>query len=92
MASPEYQPVPGDEEKYQIVAVSNRRLSSSSLDATLSYDEPFEKRRSSILKWIWVIHAVLLSVSSTMFAAAYFKPVSTLEHVRHFSAYCQSSS
>jgi hypothetical protein len=87
----EYQPVPEEDEKYQDVFIA-RRPSISTSDSTLLCDEDAkssEQRRRSDSKWMWLVHAVLLSLSFTMFSAAYFKPVSTLEHVRHFSAYCE---
>jgi hypothetical protein len=87
----EYQPVPDEDEKYQDVFIANRPSISTS-DSTLLCDDvskSSEQRRRSDSRWMWLVHTVLLSLSFTMFTAAYFKPVSTLEHVRHFSAYCE---
>lgn len=92
MSLPKYQPVFEDDEKYHIDTTSHGRSSSSLTEATLLCDESCGRKMAPASKWIWVLHAVLLSVSSMMFAATYFKPVSTLEHVRQFSAYCWSTS
>ena len=40
-------------------------------------------------KSIWILHALLLLVSCTMFFCALQVRSSTLEHVRQFSAWCE---
>jgi hypothetical protein len=41
--------------------------------------------------WLWLIHAVLLLASLTLFSLAVTVRSSTLKHVRGFSAWCESS-
>jgi hypothetical protein len=88
-----YEPIKEEDEKYEDIFVARRSSTSTSNSTLLCEEDPelSEPRRISISNWMWLVHAVLLSLSFSMFAAAYFKPVSTLEHVRHFSAYCESS-
>jgi hypothetical protein len=88
-----YQPIQPEDEKFQDVFPPNR-LSISTSDLTLLEDEEdsrlTESQSGFNSKWMWLAHAVLLSLSFSMFVAAYFKPVSTLTHVQHFSAFCKS--
>ena len=88
-----YQPVQPEDEKFEDVFPPNRSSTSMS-DSTLLEDEKdsrlAEPRPIFNSKWLWLVHVVLFSLSFSMFAAAYFKPVSTLTHVQHFSAYCES--
>ena len=88
-----YQRVQPDDEKFHDV-VPPSRSSTSTSDSTLLEDEEesrlSEPRRRVSSRWLWLGHAALLSLSFSMFAAAYFTPVSTLKHVQHFSAYCRS--
>src|ERR1700761_3337647 len=86
----EYQPVYNEDEKYRDIANANR-LSISTSDSTLLYDDVPEVSKQTKLSssWIWLVHAFLLSLSFTMFALAYFNPVSTLDCVQRFSAYCE---
>jgi hypothetical protein len=86
-----YQPIQ-DDEKFSDVFIA-RRSSTSSSDSTLLCEDgtaTSQERKGPHSRWLWLAHAVLLSLSTTMFAASYFRPVSTLEHVQHFSAYCKS--
>ncbi|KAH7418596.1 hypothetical protein BKA64DRAFT_204128 [Cadophora sp. MPI-SDFR-AT-0126] len=78
-----------DDEKFQ--EPFPRRSSTSTSDSTLLEDEEdarlTQPRRKFSIKWMWLIHAALLSMSFTMFVGAFFTRASTLEHVRKFSAY-----
>jgi hypothetical protein len=86
-----YQPVV-DDEKFQ--EVFPRRSSTSTSDSTLLEDEEdsrrtAEPRRIFGLRWIWLAHTVLLTLSFTMFISAFFTRATTLQHVKQFSAYCE---
>lgn len=87
-----YQPVK-DDEKFQEVLFDARRSSTSTSDETLLEDEEDARisRPKSRMndKWMWLAHAVLLSLSFTMFVTSFFQKPSTLEHVQQFSAYCE---
>lgn len=48
-----------------------------------------EPRSRFSVNWMWLVHAVLLTLSFGLFVSAYFTRVSTLTHVQHFSAYCE---
>jgi len=88
MAS-KYHPV-GNDEKFDDIFV-RRASTSESLGSTLLEDEEdsrlSEPRKTLNTKWIWLGHVVLLSLSFVMFAGAYFTRISTLRHVKQFSAY-----
>ncbi|KAF2667143.1 hypothetical protein BT63DRAFT_427548 [Microthyrium microscopicum] len=84
-----YQPVRKEEEKYHD-GYRNRTSISSSSDLTLLHEEVSKISHDSQgfqSRWLWLVHAVLLSLSFTMFTATYFRHISTAEHVRRFSAY-----
>jgi hypothetical protein len=87
MAS-KYHAVQNDE---KFTEVFPRRSSTSTSDSTLLEDEEDhrepEPRSRFSGKWMWLVHAVLLLLSFTMFMSAMFTKASTLEHVRKFSAY-----
>ncbi|RDL40112.1 Uncharacterized protein BP5553_00091 [Venustampulla echinocandica] len=86
-----YQPVQ-DDEKFQDV-FPPRRTSSSLSETTLLEDEeharilPARGTRAYGPRWIWIAHATLLGLSLTMFVSSWFARVSTIDYVRHFSAY-----
>jgi hypothetical protein len=88
--SSKYQPVQADEKPQESFA---RRSSTSTADSTLLEDE--EDLRMTQPhgrfgpRWVWITHAVLLSLSFTMFMTSLFSRASTLEHVERFSAYCE---
>ena len=87
-----YQPIEGDE-KFQDVVFAARTSTSESLGSTLLEDEEdsrmTEPRSRFNIKWMWLVHAVLLMMSFGLFISAYCTRVSTLTHVQHFSAYCE---
>jgi hypothetical protein len=66
------------------------RTSSSGSESTLMDEE--EQRhiqpKARTPRWMWITHAALLGLSLTMFVSSWFARVSTLDHVRQFSAYC----
>jgi hypothetical protein len=85
-----YQQIPDADEKLEDIPVP--RLSSRSTRGSISicYDAPlFFEEKSPFSKRIWLMHTLLLSLSFTMFALSYFRPLSTLESVRRFSSYCK---
>jgi hypothetical protein len=93
MAGSKYQPI-GDLEKFgsKFHDVSPRRSSTSeSLGSTLMEDEdnmaPQPQPKSS--RWMLLGHAVLLSLSFSMFVGSFLTRASTLTHVKQFSAYCK---
>jgi hypothetical protein len=90
-----YQPVKGDE-KFQEVLFDARRASTSTSDDTLLEDEEdarlTQPRSRMSGRWMWLVHAVLLSLSFTMFVSSFFQKPSTLQHVKQFSAYCEQNS
>jgi len=49
-----------------------------------------ERQSRFSMRWMWLVHAVLLSLSFTLFVSAFFTRASTLQHVQQFSAYCKS--
>lgn len=71
----------------------DRPASSDSLDRHALVDVDIVGRdnqpRHYTAKWIWLIHAMLLLFSSTLFAGSYYTRLSTLRHVKQFSAYCK---
>ena len=88
--SSKYQPVQDDEKPHESFA---RRSSTSTADSTLLEDEedlrltqPYSRFGP---RWVWITHAVLLSLSFTMFMTSLFSRASTLELVERFSAYCE---
>ena len=87
-----YQPIEVDE-KFQDVVFPTRTSTSESLGSTLLEDEEdsrmTEPRSRFNIKWMWLVHAVLLTLSFGLFVSAYFTRVSTLTHVQHFSSYCE---
>lgn len=91
MAS-KYHAVQNDE---KFTEVFPRRSSTSTSGSTLLEDDEQiipEPRSRWASKWMVLVHAVLLSLSFTMFVSALFTKASTLEHVKKFSAYCKSGS
>ncbi|PQE13904.1 tat pathway signal sequence protein [Rutstroemia sp. NJR-2017a BBW] len=85
-----YERVIGDE---KFIDVSPGRSSAESTDSTLlEYEEggaevPSTTKRQYDNRWMWLVHAVLLSFSFGLFASAYFTRVSTLRHVQEYSAW-----
>lgn len=88
-----YQPL-GADEKFHDVVFPTRTSTSESLGSTLLEDEEdsriTEPRSRFNINWMWLVHAVLLTLSFGLFISAYFTRASTLTHVQHFSAYCES--
>jgi hypothetical protein len=82
-----------DDEKFTEVFPGPRRSSTSTSDSTLLEDDEDhiipEPRSRWTSKWMVLVHAVLLSLSFSMFVSALFMKASTLEHVKKFSAYCK---
>ena len=82
-----------DDEKFQEQETFPRRSSTSTSGSTLLEDEEdhrvTELKRRSSGRWIWTLHAALLTLSFTMFVGSYYTRVSTLEYVKKFSAYCE---
>lgn len=80
-----------DDEKFQELFPG--RSSTSTSGSTLLEDEEdvrlSQPRRKFTIRWMWLVHAALLSLSFTMFVGAFFTRASTLEHVKKFSAYCE---
>lgn len=52
-------------------------------------DDNIHQGKSRITRWIWLLHGVLLSTSFASFFLAYNVQLSTLNHVKRFSAYCK---
>jgi hypothetical protein len=87
-----YHSVDGDE-KFDDVFITHRSSTSESLGSTLLEDEEdsrlTETRKGFNIRWMWLGHVVLLSLSFAMFVGAYYTRLSTLRHVQQFSAYCK---
>ncbi|KIV98731.1 uncharacterized protein PV09_09514 [Verruconis gallopava] len=86
-----YQSVPLDgesDEKSQSedssITLNDRDELSSDLKA-IPYHRTTRETLNS--RWLWTIHAVLLSISFAMFVLSHVDFTSTLEHVRRFSAW-----
>lgn len=77
------------EEKFQ----DSRPSLSDSLNSTLLDEEHHNPqaiyREQPGLKWMWLVHAVLLTLSFTMFAASLYTRSSTAKYVQDFSAWCR---
>jgi len=90
-----YQQVHHDDEKFEDVFPPNRTSSSLS-ESTLLEDEDDQRltqpKRSWSSRWMWMVHAVLLSLSFTMFVSSWFTRASTLDYVKTYSAYCKLTS
>lgn len=90
-----YQALQDEEEKFQPVEfVKSRSSSVSTSGSTLLFEEvdlspSASPKRTISEKWMWLIHAVLLTLSFTMFAASYYKPISISEVVKKSSSYCK---
>ncbi|KAL2072858.1 hypothetical protein VTL71DRAFT_12201 [Oculimacula yallundae] len=92
MSSTKYEAV-GLDEKFQEPFPG--RASTSTSDSTLLDEEDVrhtQPRQKFTIKWMWLVHAALLSLSFTMFMGAFFTRASTLEHVKKFSAYSPAAS
>lgn len=90
MAS-KYQPVQ-DDEKFQDVFPPGRTSISLSEPTLLDEEEHrVSQPKARTPRWMWITHAALLGLSLTMFVSSWFARVSTLDHVRQFSAYCENS-
>ena len=77
------------DEKFEDVFPPGR--TSTSLSESTLLDEEEQRTiqpQARSPKWMWITHAVLLGLSLTMFVSSWFARVSTLDHVREFSAYC----
>jgi len=89
MAS-KYQPIVADEKFHDVFP--GRSSTSESLGSTLLEDErdsrDTEPHRRFNSRWLWLGHAVLLSLSFVLFMSAYFTRASTLDYVQRYSAYC----
>jgi len=89
--SAKYHSVQGDEKFGDADTFYNRSSTSDGFGSTLLEDEDnlriTESRRRFSERWLWLGHAVLLSLSFTMFVMAYLTRISTLGYVQHFSAY-----
>jgi hypothetical protein len=88
----EYQKINHDDEKFEDVFPPNRSSSSLS-ESTLLEDEDDQrlvqpKKRWSE-RWMWMVHAALLSLSFTLFVLSWFTRASTLDYVQKYSAYCK---
>lgn len=83
-----YQPV-GDEkfEKYTERRGSNDTSSSTLLEEDI--DTRLTPRRKFTVRWMMLGHAVLLSLSFTLFMSAFFTRASTLTFVKKYSTYCE---
>ena len=85
-----YQPIVADEKFHDVF--HERSSTSESLGSTLLEQEHdlrdtgIQQRFSS--RWMWLGHAVLLSLSVVLFISAYFIRASTLDYVQKYSAYC----
>src|SRR4051794_13680051 len=92
MAS-KYQKI-GEDEKFHDVS-PHRTSTSESLGSTLLEDEEdiqhTAPKKAYSPNWMWMVHAVLLSLSFAMFSFSYYTQISTLRHVQQFSAYCKSN-
>jgi len=91
--SQKYEPI-SDLEKFgsKFHDVSPRRSSmSESLGSTLLEDEDrmITQPRSNSSRWMLLGHAVLLSLSFSMFVGSFLTRASTLTHVKQYSAYCK---
>lgn len=94
--SAKYNQVVGDE---KFIDVSPGRGSTDSLNSTLldsEYDGKIRDVESVPLagqkcnnRWMWFVHAVLLSLSFGLFMSAHFTRVTTLQHVKGYSAWCE---
>ena len=88
-----YQPIGADEKFHDVFPI--RTSTSESLGSTLLDEEDSgntEPRSRFSINWMWLVHAMLLTLSFGLFISAYFTRVSTLTHVQHFSAYCELNS
>jgi len=84
-----YHPV-GDE-KFHDVSPTRASLSESFTSTLLEQEDNTrsqEPRRQFCVRWMWLIHVLLLSLSFCLFVSAYFTRVSTLTYVQHYSAWC----
>lgn len=82
-----YHPV-GDE-KFHDVSPTRASLSESFTSTLLEQEDDArsqEPRRFTV-RWMWLAHALLLSLSFCLFVSAYFTRVSTLAYVQHYSAW-----
>ncbi|TGO08625.1 hypothetical protein BTUL_0200g00190 [Botrytis tulipae] len=89
-----YHRVDNDE---KFIDVSLGRRSTDNLNSTLldsEYDEKAQDVESMPLprhaydnRWTWLIHAVLLSFSFGLFISAYCTRITTLKHVKEYSAW-----
>lgn len=93
--SVKYQPVPLDDEKPCLSAYESS-TTLNDLESTLQNDtngpRPTDIQWHGLKlasNWVWLIHAVLLLASCTLFALAVTIRSSTLKHVQEFSAYCE---
>lgn len=86
-----YQQINHDDEKFEDVFPPNRSSSSMS-DSTLLEDEEDRRltqpKRRWTERWMWLVHAVLLSLSFTMFVSSWFASPTTLDCVTKYAAYC----
>lgn len=93
-----YHQVIGDEKPIHTL---HNRESTESLKSTLlnwEYDEKSQDVESMSLRrlrcndrWIWLVHAVLLSLSFGLFISTYFTRMTTLKYVEEYSAWCEST-
>lgn len=87
-----YQAIGADEKFHDVFPT--RTSTSESLGSTLLEDEEdsrsTEPQNRFNINWMWLVHVVLLTLSFGLFVSAYFTRLSTLTHVQHFSAYCES--
>lgn len=84
--SPQYRPLPVAEESTESSNDFEKLRDEQSYEVNSRIIEQSLRRGGSR---IWLIHCVLLLVSFTLFSSAYFTRLSTLRHVKQFSAYCR---
>ncbi|RDW64667.1 hypothetical protein BP6252_10318 [Coleophoma cylindrospora] len=79
-----------DDNFEDVIVYEKRPTSPDSLASTLMEDDDHsfkEPTRRISSRWVWLVHALLLSVSFSLFVSTYYLRGSTLRHVQQFSAW-----
>lgn len=87
-----YQQIDHSDEKFEDVFPPNRTSSSLS-ESTLMEDEMdhrlVQPQKRWAGRWMWMVHAALLSLSFTLFVSSWFTRASTLDYMQRYEAYCK---
>ncbi|TVY46474.1 Cyclochlorotine biosynthesis protein O [Lachnellula cervina] len=85
-----YQQIDHSDEKFEDVFPPNRTSSSLS-ESTLMEDEMdhrlVQPQKRWAGRWMWMVHAALLSLSFTLFVSSWFTRASTLDYMQRYEAY-----